>query len=155
MRIAIDVRPLMNPQYSGVGWFSFNLLTALFELDRQNDYVLFYNSSRPVSMPEFGYPNVRYQPLGWSNKLLNASLLVFGRPRLDLLLADRPDIFFAPNLNFLASSGGAASVIVAHDLSFLAFPEFFTLKQRLWHWLAMARRPFAKADMVIAVSEST
>ncbi|MFA6526498.1 MAG: glycosyltransferase, partial [Candidatus Buchananbacteria bacterium] len=154
MTIAIDARVLMNENYSGVSWYAFNLLAALFELDRENEYVLFYNSKKPVKLPKFDYPNVSYKGFRFSNKLFNFCLNFFSWPKLDELVGGC-DIFFAPNLHFVSWSDKCRKVIVVHDLSFLAYPNFFNLKQRLWHKLILNKKILTQADMVIADSNST
>ena len=45
MKIGVDVRCLMNKNYSGVSWYALNLLEALFDLDKENQYLLFFNSN--------------------------------------------------------------------------------------------------------------
>lgn len=154
MRIAIDVRSLMNKNYSGVSNYAFNLLKALFELDHVNQYVLFYNSSKSVSLPDFDYPNVSYFGFHCPNKIFNLTLNLFGWPKLDKLVGGC-DIFFAPNLHFVSWSDNCRKVIAVHDLSFLAYPQFFTLKQRLWHKLILNKKILEQADMIIADSMST
>jgi len=154
MKIAIDARSLMGKNYSGVSTYAFNLLKALFESDHGNEYVLFYNSSKLASLPKFDFPNVRYCGFHWPNKLFNASLNFFGWPKLDRLIGDC-DIFFAPNLHFVSWSDECKKVIVVHDLSFLAYPQFFTLKQRLWHKLILNKKILQRADIIIADSGST
>ncbi len=154
MRIGIDARVLMNKNYSGVSWYAFNILTALFESDHENEYVLFYNSNKSVSMPEFNQPNVSYKGFRWSNKAFNFCLNFFSWPKLDKLIGGC-DVFFTPNLHFVSWSADCRKVIVVHDLSFLAYPQFFNLKQRLWHKLILNKKILAQADVIIADSEST
>jgi len=154
MTIAIDVRCLMDKNYSGVAWYGYYLLKNLFARDKNNQYLLFYNSSRRPKLPEFNYPNVHYRGFSWPNKLFNLSLEVLNRPQLDKLLGG-VDIFFAPNLNFLALSDDCRKIITVHDLSFLHFKEFFTLKSRLWHWLILRKKILSRADVIIADSNNT
>ena len=42
MKIGIDIRTLMDTQYSGVPEYTLNLLEEIFKLDKKNDYKLFY-----------------------------------------------------------------------------------------------------------------
>jgi len=65
------------------------------------------------------------------------------------------DIFFLPNLNFVAVTDKAKLIVTAHDLSFEAFPETFSWKRRFWHFFINFRRLVLSADKVIAVSQST
>jgi len=154
MKIAVDARCLMNNNYSGVSWYAYNLLSALFELDHDNEYILFYNSKKTVKLPEFNQKNVIYKGFRWSNKVFNFLLNFFGWPKLDRLVGGC-DVFFAPNLHFVSWSNKCRKVIVVHDLSFLAYPDFFNLKQKLWHKLILNKKLLQQADVIIADSEST
>jgi len=154
MRIGVDVRCLMNPAYSGVGIYTLNLLRAVFELDRVNQYVLFYNSSRPVKLPKFDYPNVEYIDYRYPNKLFNLSVNFFNWPKLDDLVGVC-DVFLTPNLHFTAYSNRCRKVMVVHDLSFILFPEFFSFKVRLWHKLILSKNYLKQADVIVADSVNT
>ncbi len=125
MRIGIDIRCLMNDRYSGVSWYAYNLLKNLFESDRDNRYVLFYNSSKRVVLPEFNYDNVKYSGYRYPNKLLNLSLNFFSYPRIDKLIGG-VDLFFVPNLHFIAWSDKCKRILTVHDLSFLRFRWIFS-----------------------------
>lgn len=171
MNIAIDIRCLMEREPTGVGEYTLNLLRALFAQDKDNQYLLFYNSAEDVSdaLPVFnepdttplarvsGKPNVRLCGFSYPNKWLNFSLKFFKRPRLDLLIqkkfGTRPDVFFFPNIAFLQTQ--CPYVITCHDLSYALFPEFLSLKKRLWHSIINPRKLFKNAKGVIAVSDNT
>ena len=154
MKIVIDIRCLMDRHYSGVGWYTYRLIENLLRLDQENEYVLFYNSSKQVELPKFTYPNVTYRGFNYPNKLFNLSLNFLSRPQLDLLV-DGADIFFSPNFHFLAVSEQTKLVIVVHDLSFLIYPPFFTFRQRLWHKLILSKNILGRAENILVDSYST
>ncbi len=154
MKILIDIRCLMFKQYSGVANYAFNLLSALFKIDQENEYILFYNSAKKIDLPKWNQPNVKYAGFSYPNKLFNLTLNFFNWPKIDKL-AGGADIFFAPNLHFVSWSKDCRKIIAVHDLSFLRFPEFFTWKQRFWHWLILRRNIISQADLILADSEST
>jgi len=154
MRIGFDIRCLMNKKYSGVSWYAFNLLNALLAIDQKNEYVLFYNSAKPVSLPKFAQPNARLVDFHWPNKLFNSLLIFFDWPKLDQLIGGC-DIFFTPNLHFVSWSDRCKKIVVIHDLSFWVNPVWFTLKQRLWHKLILNTKIVQTADVIIADSYST
>jgi len=154
MKIGIDIRCLMNGNYSGVSWYAYNLLKNIFALDANNQYVLFYNSGKPVSLPEFKQSNVSYHGCRYPNKLFNLSLNFFDYPKIDSLIGG-VDIFFVPNLHFISWSPRCKKIITVHDLSFLHFPEFFTVKMRLWHKLIIKKNILGQADLIIADSFNT
>ncbi|MBI5077020.1 glycosyltransferase family 4 protein [Candidatus Falkowbacteria bacterium] len=160
MRIAIDIRCLMEKELTGVGEYTFHLLKHLFEIDNKNQYYLFYNSRQNVRpyIPKFPKDNVHYCEFKWPNKLLNLSLILFNRPRLDLWLQRKHgtpaiDLFFFPNLSFFAAR--CPFVITAHDISFKFFPEFLDWKRRLWHKIIQPKKLFQRAAKIIAVSNNT
>lgn len=157
MRIGIDIRCLAEGKRTGVEEYTLALLQEIFLYDRENEYVLFFNAWRKV-IPDFSwidhYPNVTLKTFRFPNKLLNLSLWYLNFPKLDLLLGGT-DVFFLPNLNFIAVSDTTRLVVTTHDLSFELFPETFSWKQRAWHFLINFRRLVRRADRIIAVSQST
>lgn len=154
MKIGLDARCLMNGNYSGVAWYTYNLYQSIFAADSSNEYVLFYNSSKTVSLPDFKRPNVHYVGLHIPNKLFNLCLNIFNFPKLDRLIGGC-DAFFSPNLHFLSYSNKCKKIVAVHDLSFLAYPKFFTIKQRLWHHLILNKKILQQADLIMADSQST
>ncbi len=154
MRIGIDIRPLMQAQYSGVSHYTLYMLRALFAQDRENHYTLFYNSHKEAALPEFVGENITYCRLKYPNKLFNASLALMGHPHLDRVMGT-VDVLYVPNLNFISWSASCQTVITVHDLSFIRFPEFFSPKMRAWHWLTRPEKTLQRADRLIAVSENT
>lgn len=154
MKIAIDARVLMAGKYSGVSWYAYNLINSLLMIDQENEYLLFINSSKQLELPEFKAPNVSYKRFNYPNKLFNLSLNFFGWPKLDHLVGDC-EVFLAPNLHFVSWSINCRKVIIIHDLSFLAYPDFFNFKQRLWHKLILNKKILQQADVIIADSIST
>jgi glycosyltransferase involved in cell wall biosynthesis len=65
------------------------------------------------------------------------------------------DIFFMPNLTFASLSKKVRLFITLHDLSFERYPEMFSWKRRLWHYLIQPRKICEKAEKIITVSQST
>ncbi|MFA5189002.1 MAG: glycosyltransferase family 1 protein [Patescibacteria group bacterium] len=156
MNITIDIRCLMQANYSGVSEYAFNLLDNLFKIDSQNQYQLFYNSHQDISnnLPDFNYPNVKFFGFKYPNKFFNLGLKLLRYPKIDKILPPA-DIFFMPNLNFIALRAGGKKTITIHDLSFDLFPSFFSLKRQLWHKFINPRKLNAGFDKIIAVSDNT
>ncbi|MBT4722202.1 glycosyltransferase family 4 protein [Candidatus Falkowbacteria bacterium] len=183
MNIAIDIRCLMDKEITGVGEYTHNLLKDLFEIDDKNQYYLFYNSHRKVTVPIFKHDNVHYVKFNWPNKLLNLCLVLFKRPRLDRLIerkvnqvnqvnrVNHPalvkkskvkcqmlnvatiDLFFFPNISFF--SVDCPYIITCHDLSYKYFPEFLNWKRKIWHKIMKPEIKLKNAKQVIAVSKNT
>lgn len=157
MRIGIDTRCLQGGVHSGVEEYVRTLCEALFRQDTENTFVLFVNAHN-IAQFDFGwvkqYPNVTVRTFRWPNKLLNFCFWYFNWPKVDQMLGG-VDVFFLPNLNFIALSQKTRLVITAHDLSFELFPETFSWKRRLWHVFVNFRKLVRRADQIIAVSQST
>jgi glycosyltransferase involved in cell wall biosynthesis len=157
MNIGVDIRPLMSKVRTGVGEYTCELLNAVFEIDKNNQYFLFYNSYNDVSdwIPKWRMDNVKIISTRWPNKLFNGLSMCLEQPKLDKLLGHKIDLFYSPNLNFTAVSKNCKLVLTVHDISFTLFPEFFTLKQRLWHKVIRPKNQFLRADMVVVPSANT
>lgn len=172
MKICVDVRCLAEGRRTGVEEYTRRLLWSIFEIDRKNEYVLFFNSAKsfPVDFSWVKkYPNVSVKKMRIPNKLLNFSFWYLGWPRIDKLCSKSvrnasatrqsdnagADVVFLPNIIFAAVSSKSKLVLTIHDLSFERYPEYFSLKRRLWHAFVNPRKICKRADKIIAVSDST
>jgi len=156
MKIGVDVRNLLKPQYSGVSEYTFQVLNALIQSSPNDEFALWYNSYKNLErfLPKFEAPNVKKFPSHWPNKLLNLCLLLANRPKLDNFVKGC-DLFWSPDINFSAFSKNTKNVITVHDLSQLLFPEFFNAKGNLWYRLIRPAQKIKNAHHIIAVSQCT
>ncbi len=158
MNILIDIRPLLDKRYSGVAEYTVALINALLEIDQQNHYFLFYNSFKNFEhrLPNFSASNVTIVKTKFPNKVFNYLFLkLFRRPYFDRLAGEPINIVFLPHLNFGAWSRKTTSVVTVHDLSFIHYPEFFSLRKNIWHTLLGIRKLLRRANHVITLSENT
>lgn len=156
MKIGIDIRTLMDIQYSGIPEYTLNLIKEILKLDKKNEYKLFYNSGKDVSkrLPQFSSNSAEIIKTNYPNKLFNNVMQrVLGIPKIDQLI--NVDLFFMPNIGFVSLSNQCKKIITVHDLSFLRFPEFFSLKMRAWHNIVGVKKVLNEFDKIIAVSENT
>lgn len=155
MKIGIDIRTLMDAQYSGVSEHTFNLISEILKLDNYNEYRLFYNSFGAFSkIPEFTGKNVETVKYNYPNKVLNYLLFnFFNYPKIDKELG--VDLFFMPHINFIGLSKAGKSLITIHDLSFLRNPEFFSWRKNFWHKMVDVKKLIRQFDRIVAVSENT
>jgi glycosyltransferase involved in cell wall biosynthesis len=161
MNIIIDIRPLLTTPRTGVGEYTFELLDHLFKIDKTNQYFLYYNSFKNIDhlIPNWQQNNVRIIKTVYPNKLFNLSLIIFKYPKLDKLVKKKtgikPDIFFSPNLNFLALSKGIKKILTVHDLSYTLYSEFYSFHQRLWHKIISPKKQCQEADVIFTPSNNT
>jgi glycosyltransferase involved in cell wall biosynthesis len=156
MKIGIDIRTLMDKRYSGVSNYTLGLVNELLRQDRANEYKLYYNSGQDVSkrIPAFNFANAEVVATRYPNKIFNYVMQkTLQRPLIDQLLD--VDIFFMPHINFAALSDECQKVITIHDLSWLRYPHFFSVRKNIWHYLINIKKLLAKFDVIVAVSEST
>jgi glycosyltransferase involved in cell wall biosynthesis len=152
MRIAVDIRPLMERRPGGVALFTADMVRAL-QARGAHDYALFCNSfgegqkSRKAERQVVGAHISRFP-----NKLLNASFAFLDAPTIESLVGGA-DAVYLPNLNFAATR--KPYVVTVHDLSFERYARFFSKKQRLWHAMVRPKRLILGAAKVAAVSRHT
>lgn len=157
MRIGIDIRCLTRGRRTGVEEYTINLLENLFCLDNKNEYILFLNSFKEPAADLAWiekYPNVKLKLFRFPNKLLNLFFWYCHWPKIDKILGGL-DMFFMPNINFVALSEEVKLLLTIHDLSFEYYPETFSWKRRLCHFFINPKKLAQRANKIIAVSEST
>ncbi len=166
MNIGIDINPLLSAERTGVGEYTFELLNALFEIDKKNHYFLFSNAWDKEDHVFWEQKNVHCVPTHYPNKFFHLALCLFRRPFLDTFVVKNYEkkqkmnighlnIFFSPNLGFTSISKSCKHIQVVHDLSFEIFPQFFSFKRRWWHTILRPRSLCHNAAVVITPSLSS
>lgn len=157
MNIGVDIRCFMTPYKTGVGEYAYELLQALFILDKKNKYYLFYNSAKDFSgvVPKWDQANVFFIKKAWPNKLFNLSQKLLAWPKINKLIGVELDWFFSPNISLVSLSSSVKQILTIHDLSFLHFPDCYSLKMRIWHKFLSPKKQCQKADIVLTPSKNT
>jgi glycosyltransferase involved in cell wall biosynthesis len=156
-RIGIDLRCLTEGRKTGVEEYAERMAKALIVENPEKRIIIFINSFKGDDSNLKWikkYSNTEIKKFNFPNKILNLSFWLLGWPKIDKLLGG-VDLFFMPNISFGALSQECCLVLTAHDLSFERFPEFFSYKRRIWHFLVNPKRWFTRADQIWAVSKST
>ncbi len=144
MRIGVDAR-LMHHQPAGISRYTWHLLNALAQIDRDNEFVVFQH--RKHRDPIIRQPNFRratlYAPAHsrLEQIMLPIELLPY---RLDLLHSTD----FIPPLH-----SPTPTVITVHDLAFLHWPHFVTKDSAAYY--GQIDRAVTRARRVIVPSEHT
>lgn len=155
MKIAIDVRSLMEGRHSGVEEYTVQIIRALIRVAPRHSYHLFYNSYKDVKLPDFGEGRVVTHSLRYPNKFFNILQLLTGHPKWDTLIGQHIDVVFVPNVRLTPLSPDVPMVAVMHDVSYERFPEFLNLWRRMWHRMMRPRLLMENADHIITDSEHT
>lgn len=157
MKIGVDIRVLMDKQYSGVAEYSSILLRTILKQAQADYSTLFYNSHRDVRarIGHFDHPNLKIIKKKYPNKLFNYVLQqFFAWPKLDKVIGGS-DVFWSPHINFSNFSDEAKHVLTIHDISFLRYPEFFNWRKNFWHRSLDLQNLVSQATKIVAVSENT
>ena len=154
MRIGVDIRCLMDTRYSGISEYTYNLFKELLSIDSENQYILYYNAARAIQPRPFSAPNIEYKAFRYPNILFNLALRFLKFTSIDAMIGG-VDVFITPNFLFTNISKKCKRILIVHDLSFEHYPNFFTLKQRLWHTLIGPKQLCHSSDSVVAISKST
>ena len=157
MKIGIDCRKfydIVTNRGAGVERYSYHLIKTLLEIDKHNDYVLFfYSDISPETIYKVKGKNARVKIVKIQRKKSSIPILgnhlsfslLLNKEKLDLTLfltGSMPLFYKKP------------SIVVVHDLAIYLFPEWFPDKQ----WFStkvIFPRSVKKAKKIITVSENT
>ncbi|MDP2934489.1 MAG: glycosyltransferase family 1 protein [bacterium] len=156
MNIGIDIRILAKGTRTGVENYTVNLLSGLLGKDKSITYKLFCNGFKKPKLDYYWLKlnNVKIKTLRIPNRILDLFLRFFKFPKIDRIVGG-VDIFLSPHFLLLPVSRGTKIIVVFHDLSFVRFPEFFSFLKLLWHKFIYPKNQAKKANLIIAVSDST
>ena len=155
MNFGIDIRHLTQPNPSGIGRYTINIINALAEASPDDTFTLFATGTAKTlrQLPAFSHANVRVVSVKIPNKIFKTLMLLPFGPSMESFLPERIDAWFFPDSNIIKTELPYA--ITAHDLSYKIFPEFFTSNRRRRHALAKTHKLFKNARAIVAVSEAT
>lgn len=157
MRVGIDIRVLGSQYKSGVEEYTENLLAHMLPDNPEVKFKLFYSGNQELlkKYSWLGLGNVELFQSPFSGKFTFASSRLFGYPKLDDVVGG-VEVFFSPHFLLAPLNRYCKRVMTFHDLSYLRFREFFSVRRDLWHRFQISL--FGKSgrpDRIIAVSEST
>lgn len=160
MTIAIDLRPLLGENVSGVKTYIRNLVPLLLSLSsRKHRFILFVNAFNKKAtqrvLRSFHGLSAHTVSTHVPNTILNILLALFRWPKLDRLIGQPIDLFFVPDPRPIALSRGVKRVTTFHDLSFAHLPRMFSLRSRFFHFLSRPRLQAQESDRILAVSAFT
>src|SRR3954452_23854337 len=157
MRIGVYADVATEKDPGGVGYHVVELLRGLAQIDRRNEYLLYYR--RDVlgpgdrSHPFPRSPNFRERPVRFPRAWPNDHPTLWWEHYLPRLIRrDRVDVFHGPT-HFLPAIPSGRTVVTIHDLAFFKM-EIYTpgITAALRHW---TMRALERAGRVIAISENT
>jgi len=151
MRVAIDYTAALY-QAAGIGRFVRCLVSALAEIDRDNEYLLVYAAPpRKARLSIPGAPNFSSRRIPIPERALNILWHRLSLPFPVDLVTGPVDLFHSPDF-VLPPVWRASTVLTVHDLAFLLRPECADARLRDYlektvPW-SVARADFVLADSV-------
>lgn len=158
MRIGIDARTILNPDKGeaiGVGHYTYQLIRHLLKIDKENEYVLFFDFRvREKDVKKFTQANVKikfypysdykkYLPGAYSEMLGTATLQ---KEKLDVLHS-------TSHMSRIPSGYRGKTLVTFHSLAAFEASQYYPQIKRLKE-VATARMMASKANKIIAVSQS-
>ncbi len=133
-------------QRGGIGTYTVELLRHMFELDKENQYFLFYKNSTACGRYD-KYPNVKeIIANSWTN-------LTWDQVAVPKMAREhKVDVIFNPKLS-VPVFASCKVVFVMHGGDWFVFPENYTFWDRIYHKLSTPIY-FKRADSIISVSNS-
>jgi glycosyltransferase involved in cell wall biosynthesis len=143
MHIAINCRPFLKKNYTGIGRYTHNLIKSLSEIDDQNQYQL-YAPKRFFSL------NKRLPAIRAKNFFLRTDRFNRG---LEKSLG-KIDIYHSPSPETLNVKNWAKIIVTVHDLIFKTFPQGHT-RETLDQTEKQFKSIMEIASQIICCSKST
>ena len=148
MKIAININELTLKQNTGVKVYTREIVRALGQVDKENEYILYCRRDTKFCVPT----NNNFKLKTSKSSLPFWTYTKFPRE----IKKDKPDVLFMPiqSTPFLKKPKGIKLVITVHDLAFLLFPKHFTFKDRFllnFH----TKRAVQMADRIVVPSKAT
>lgn len=160
MRIGIDISVLNDKQKTGVGVYTYNLVKALLEQNRKDQFILFgistfqtYDFLKNIEFKK--YPNVELKIFKLPAQLFRKAFLLWQKlnwPKIENFIGP-VDIFHSFNW-YLPPQKKGKVVVTVFDMTAKLFPEIHQRKTVQLDNIRLQRIK-KSADMVIAISESS
>jgi len=148
MKIIVNANELALEQNTGVKVYTREIINALSQIDKENEYVLYINRNARFCVPTNA--NIKL-------KILKSCFPFWTYTKFpNEVKKNRPDILFMPiqSVPFLIKPKNIKIVVTVHDLAFFLYPKYFTWKDRLllnFH----TKRAVKMADKIIVPSKAT
>lgn len=151
LRIAVDLRPLLEDFESGVKVYTKRMLSE-FMKNPSLDVRPFYQAALPSKKIHEMFPNVRHIPI--SNTFFHIKSL-FAFPKLpDAYFAEKPDLIWMPDRRPFYKSD-IPLVMTIHDFVPELHARTLSIKSRIWHKIFSLRRLKNLANGFLTPSLST
>lgn len=153
MKIGFDIRPFLSGE-TGVGVYFKNLLHAMAEVEREDNFYLFSSSLKERFPAELIPPfkNLKFKDLRIPVSVVNFLWFRLSFPPLGTFFREKFDLIHSPNPLYIP--GGEKKIITIYDLSFIDTPEL-AMAEATRYFSGRVERSIKKVDAIITISEFT
>jgi len=147
MKIGFDITTLSMPK-TGIGQYQYNLLEALFKIDKKNSYNLYafnLRDNQKYNNLDFAkkYTNVEINAYKIPQRLITAWWLISRWPRLENI-TDKCDVYQVSEICQQPTKAKTTAFI--HDLTTVLYPQYHLKKNKvLFHFRAKGIKKYANA----------
>jgi glycosyltransferase involved in cell wall biosynthesis len=155
MKICIDIRSIFSKIKSGVPLYTENLIKELIKINKiqkRNEFLFFINSFKKQNIPDF-LEKEKTVNFYIPNRILNVIGYFFSFPKIDRIID--ADIFYSTHMDIFPLADEKKHILNIYDISFLYFPEFFSIKKRIWQKAQKIEKQIKYARKIITPSEFT
>lgn len=151
MKIAID-GSIIGEEITGTGFYITNLINGLIKIDNLNNYYIFGDEQYLRKYIKIDKDNFKVVHKRFKNRIIRVLWEYFIFPfELKKL---KIDILHSPNYITPLLKLGFKIILTIHDLTFLLFPEKYTITKR-WLFGKMIPISIKMSDKIVAVSKNT
>jgi len=151
MKIGIDARLLNQDERTGVERYWAELFSAISNIDKENEYFLYYNYLKDKKLNYQFCTGWKYYPkpifLPWFGSY-NAMYNIWPKVLKSRIEKDKVDIFHG--IEFYFPDTKRKSVVTIHDLFAFIYVDAYSAKKR-----EMLKSSVNLSDVIIAISDAT
>ena len=156
MKISLDIRPILDNQKTGIGYFTYEIVNRLIRDFNEHKYYLNYFGNRRLNDAACSLidaKNVKESVCKWCSSYIYRIVTTFVPIPYAFFFKSKSDItiFFNYYVPFKASG---KVITVVHDITHVRHPETVSLKTKVFLKMTL-RKSIKRADCVIATSYFT
>lgn len=151
LRIAVDLRPLLEGFESGVNVYATRMLSELLK-NTEIEAIPFYQSAAPSEKIHEMFPTTIYIPI--SNSLFHLKSILKFPDLPDNYFPRKPDLIWIPDRRPFYKTA-IPIVITIHDFVPELYPRTLSLKSRIWHKVFSVNRLKKMSKGVLVPSLTT
>lgn len=156
MKISVNIQPLLHSDKSGIGFYEAELIKAISQIDKENEYMLdffsFKNSDEKIcAASKYACENSKLNPCKWFSATLYQLIWAFFPLPYRFFFKEKADISHFYNYHVPPFARGK-KVAIIYDTVIKDFPETVRFKTKMMLKLTL-KRSIKRADRIVTISK--